>query len=97
MSLVYYSTKRLSLVKIVGSVVSFYLKYFSDSAILNKWEFFSGMVNKCRDLPWGYYNFSMSTMIVFWNKMLGDVIIFPKKKNYIKKTITSNNLKIVSI
>ena len=46
------------LFKMAESVISFCLKIFSNSAILNRWESFSRMVDHVTCLPWGPYNFS---------------------------------------
>ena len=43
------------LFKIPESLISFCLKFFSDSAILNRWKFFSRMINHISSPPWGLY------------------------------------------
>ena len=69
------------LFKIVESVISFCLKKFSNSAILNRWESFSGMVDHVTYLPWGPYNFSYfgENFLVGWeeNTYVPPFIFFP--------------------
>ena len=51
--------KDSHLFKITKSVFSFYLK----STILNKWEYFIGMLDHITYPPWRLYNFSCGTII----------------------------------
>ena len=51
--------------KIVESVITFYLKKNFNSAILNRWEFFSGIIDYVTCLPWGPYNFFYTSHIIY--------------------------------
>ena len=57
--------KESHLFKTAESIISFSLKIFFDSTILNKWESFSGIVDHVTCPSWGSYNFSRGEIIVY--------------------------------
>lgn len=63
------SLKDSHLFKIAESVINFCLKKIPNSAILNRWEYFSGIVDHVTCPPWEPYNFFKSLeSVVIWSK-----------------------------